>query len=509
MEFENIRETLYDFRPIFNGTSEQPIDLDVSLPDYCPDISRILKCHAVPQITSRMVVGDRLTVEGSTMIRIFYADEEKDALRCCELNSAFSADFSLRTVPEQYVVFTDTKVDFMNCRAVTKRRVDIHCAFTITTQVWGADPREMLVEARGDGIQIKRTMIPVCAHVAAAQQPINLSEEFLPEPGHPAPETILYFAAHGMITDIKTIGDKLMIKGEVNVHVLYETDAVNGNTDSTDYIIPFSQVMDLEGIDETCDCNVKLELLSTQVQLNEVNENSQTAFEAEVRGMLCVTATRKKELSLVKDGYSTDYEAEVRKETYTLREATERLHRRVTAQSVLPGTAMSKVIDAWYEPRGIATTVKDQQLEITGRISVSLLLSDEEDKAFYQETLIDFTDRLEWTKTEAELDPQIRIEQLGYRANAAGQMEIRADVVLDSPVYLLHRVEAVTEITPDELRPKTKDTACAMTLYYAEAGESIWGIAQRYNTTEEVIRAENELSGDATTDYGMLFIPAM
>ena len=77
MEFENIRETLYDFRPIFNGTSEQPIDLDVSLPDYCPDISRILKCHAVPQITSRMVVGDRLTVEGSTMIRIFMPMRKK------------------------------------------------------------------------------------------------------------------------------------------------------------------------------------------------------------------------------------------------------------------------------------------------------------------------------------------------------------------------------------------------------------------------------------------------
>ena len=32
---------------LFNETAEQPIDVDFSLPDFCPDISKILKCRAV------------------------------------------------------------------------------------------------------------------------------------------------------------------------------------------------------------------------------------------------------------------------------------------------------------------------------------------------------------------------------------------------------------------------------------------------------------------------------
>ena len=30
-------------------TAEQPIDADITLPDYCPDIRRVLKCLVTPR----------------------------------------------------------------------------------------------------------------------------------------------------------------------------------------------------------------------------------------------------------------------------------------------------------------------------------------------------------------------------------------------------------------------------------------------------------------------------
>ena len=42
------REVLSASEAVYDGCQEQPIDLDISLPDYCPDIQRVLKCQVNP-----------------------------------------------------------------------------------------------------------------------------------------------------------------------------------------------------------------------------------------------------------------------------------------------------------------------------------------------------------------------------------------------------------------------------------------------------------------------------
>ena len=50
MEYTLKRAEYTDSTILFDGCQEQPLDLDISLPDYCPDIQRILKCQVMPCI---------------------------------------------------------------------------------------------------------------------------------------------------------------------------------------------------------------------------------------------------------------------------------------------------------------------------------------------------------------------------------------------------------------------------------------------------------------------------
>ena len=58
MEYHLRTEVLQGTEVVFDGCQEQPVDLTLSLPDYCPDIQRILKCQIYPCITSKSIVGD-------------------------------------------------------------------------------------------------------------------------------------------------------------------------------------------------------------------------------------------------------------------------------------------------------------------------------------------------------------------------------------------------------------------------------------------------------------------
>ncbi len=62
---------------LFNETAEQPIDVDFSLPDFCPDISKILKCRAVSRISSKSINGKNITVDGCVCITVLYCDDNR------------------------------------------------------------------------------------------------------------------------------------------------------------------------------------------------------------------------------------------------------------------------------------------------------------------------------------------------------------------------------------------------------------------------------------------------
>ena len=54
---------------------------------------------------------------------------------------------------------------------------------------------------------------------------------------------------------------------------------------------------------------------------------------------------------------------------------------------------------------------------------------------------------------------------------------------------------------------QTEKDDCAIKLYFAQDGESIWDIAKRYRAPINSVIEENDLNGDIISENGMLIIP--
>ena len=135
MEYQMQRESCSVCETVYEGTKEQPIDLDFSLPDYCPDIERILKCRVCPGVTSRNLSGDMLEVDGNVLIRLYYLDAKKQAIRLCEHTVPYSCSFNWKGSAEEAAAIVRLRTEYLNCRALSPRRVDIHGAFSVAVTV--------------------------------------------------------------------------------------------------------------------------------------------------------------------------------------------------------------------------------------------------------------------------------------------------------------------------------------------------------------------------------------
>ena len=510
MDYMLDREAVAVGEVIFDGCQEQPVDLNISLPDYCPDIQRILKCQIYPRIGSRSISGDRLMLEGSFTVKVFYLDPGGMRIRFCDSSDTFSSEVALKQAADNAQVYAFPRVEYINCRATSPRRLDIHGAFSVCAKVVSQGSSEVVSNIAGDDVEQLKATMPVNNLVAFAQQQFSVDEILELGGGKPPADSILRSDAFAVLQDFKVAAGKLMIKGEVCVKFLYVSADENSTPEAMEFTVPFSQMLDCDGVTEECLCDVKLSVLGVEAQIKNDYSGEKTFFDTQVRLNANASAYRSGEVTVVSDAYSRDYDLNIASKQKAMDTLSELIGDTTVHKSTLnveDGT-VAKVIDMWNEMGSVAAEVQDGQIQFKGKYSLCVLALDGENKPFYFERLLDFEyNRACASKGEnLRCDTQVGVGGISYRIMGSG-VEAKTELRLTAEIYSRYAFKAITEVTADETKPVARDNAAALGIYYADAGENLWNIAREYRTSVDTIKKENNVSGDVMENRGMLLIP--
>lgn len=511
MDYTMNRDTLTTSEVVFEGSQEQPVDIDFTLPDYCPDIQRILKCQIYPRITSKNISADRLDVDGTTCLKLMYADSATGKMRCFEHSIPFSSSFNLKSTPEDVVAILKPKVEYVNCRAVSPRRIDVHGAFSLCAKVFGKEKHPIISDILANDIEQKKTNVMSSDITGIGQMQFLINEVLEVSGGKPMAESIVRVNTEAFLHDYKTIANKLILKGEAIIKILYMSDSGEGSIHSMEYSIPISQIMDVNGIDEDSICNVKLDVMNENVEIREDTSGENHLFDVEIRICVVATAYIDHNLSLITDVYSTKYEIKPSyKQTEIYRLVENISDNYVEKKNIeFPEKGISTIIDTWSELCSINTKREDDKLIFKGKYNVCILGLDNEEEPFYIERMLDFTTTHNGTYDcpDTYCDIEAKLLSLSFRLTGSNEIEIKSEIIISGTVYCVYICKAISEIQVDENILKEKDNNAAVTIYYASQGESIWNIARKYCTSVDAIKIENDIEEDTVKERGMLLIP--
>lgn len=511
MEYLIKKENCSVCETVFDGTSEQPVDLDFSLPDYCPDIERILKCRICPSVTSKNISGDRLDVDGVAVIKLFYLDSKKQAIRCCEHTSPFSCSFNLKTTSQDMAATVRLRVDYLNCRALSPRRLDIHGAFSVCATVYAKNEQEYCCNVDGEDIQQRKHNETVSTLSGIGQQQFSVSEVLDIGQGKASPETIIRSELSVVVQDLKAISDKLMLKGEVVLRILYITDIETGAEDTMSFNIPISQVIDVQGISETSQNDVAVDVMNYDVTLKSEYDESSTLITLDAHLCATVCAYDEKDIELIDDVYSTAYELDTsyRQTPITRLVSNINMSSSVKDEVKTGDGGITKIIDLWSDGINSITSYENDTLTVKGKINCCILALDGNGTPFYVERALDFIlnpdimKNLSGVTTHAD----ISVLMLNFRITGENSIEIKADISFKAAIFETSVRKSVISVTGSEEHRREKDKTAALTLYYADEGENLWSIARLYCTSVEAIKLENELTDDVIQARGMILIP--
>lgn len=492
----------------FDSYTEQGVDCDITLPDYCPDIMRILRCTVQPCISNSKIIGDRATADGNSKIRIIYADD-KNKIFCYEQDYPFSKYAELASAYDNAILVCDAKTDYVNCRAVSKRRVDVHGVVGIHFTVKDSRQDTLVSNAEGDGIQLKKKGIDLDDVSAVVSKSFEISQVENIGDGNAGIGKVLDVRSAPILSEVKLIKGKILIKGELYLRVVYCTDSGENETCTLCCNLPFNEIIEAQSV--TDDCRVDVKLLVNQCTAEPKTDNDGEYRYMNINAEICalVTAYTRRNVKVITDAYATEAQVKASYRPMDFQCVSQSVKDTVVCKESLDISSMKPQRIYAFTPSAPQTQCRfdGDRMSISGKVPVSLIVIDSEGVPVFceREATFEYSRILDGV-AEYSCNPQLSLAGCSCELMGDSRAEFKAELCLNAVVFRKMREKVLVSLEATENSGEMVKNP-ALIIYFCQGNESVWDIARKYNTTVEEIMQENELNTDYLENKTMLMIP--
>ncbi len=510
MDLKILKQDICTNCEVYSTAAEYSIDTEITLPDYCQKISRILKCSAVPQLLSKNIAGNTFSVEGNVCIRLMYVSEGGE-LASAEHIIPFSKAFESEKELSGCYAECRLKQEYLNCRVAAENRVELHGAIGINLKLLKRNNNCVVSDVSGGGVMLNIGSVPATTPIGKTEKYMNIEELLELSLGQPSVTSVLRYEATAVNTDCKIISGKIAVKGELKVFILYCSDA-SGTPQSFKTSVPYSQIIEMGSLGEDCECSCETSVACIEVK-------PRTSITGEVRsfalsGKLCFAAEAScnNDIPVVYDAFSTKYDANINKQDIRFEKIMKSMNTSAVFRKKLELSAISvgNIIDMWCEPEVLSCSFQNGNLSISGNMKLNTLAFDSDNQPIYFERDADY----DYTcAISEELPDNIKCSvkvtgvKLSYTIVNNAYIEITAELSFHIVLLKSYTIETVENISLDEATPKSKSGDAALIIYYADKGEKVWDIARKYNSSPTEISEINSIEAPMLDKSKTLLIP--
>ncbi len=507
MDFNVISQPLGIIETVFEGNAEQSVDGDITLSEYYPDIQRILRCTITPGITGVQASADRITVDGTALVRILFVGDD-GRIRGVEQSYPFTKTIETPTLPEGVCVSVRAKTDYANCRAVSQRRVNVHGVIALGVRARKRRSDEIVTGAEGAGIQLLRKSVPAVSMTGYTDKIFNLNEVVDVGQGKPPITNIIRTCAWVNVDDVKSINNKLLLKGELEIRILYNADSDNGDLTLFEHSMPISQIIEIEGLTEDSVCDINLEVSSIEIAPKTDSNGELRLFEINAKVDANITSCTQTDIPVIADAYSTTHDLKTEFRQADICGMAAKVNDTFMAKGTVEIPGMTKMLDAWCGDVTAACSVKNGDIVFTGSVPVNVLYINKDNQPDFAEKSVDFEykkdSRIDVDRVKCE--PNVKVIGCSCLPSGDGKLDVRVEMIISSMVLFTQRCRIISKLEPTESDNKSNKSA-ALTIYFTDEGEDVWNIARKYNTTVDAVMQENGLEDSRITQKSMLMIP--
>lgn len=486
--------------PICDRVVATELSADISLPDYQPEIKRLLRVRTTVLPTDKYVGAGSAEISGTVEYRILYTGND-GGLYCAAHTEEYRFTLPLEIpadleLAEGILCDAVTQAETPSVRASAPRRIALRSRLRTRVRTYGLRiPAETLVgEAHGAAERLMGQA--ECGRLFfGGGEARDLADEILVE-SEGRDWRVVSAEGQVFVSEATAGSGSVLCRGEVCLQLLCISES-DGGSQVLSRRIPFSEEVPTDGVEVNCACRADGVCSDLRVTVGEGK------ILCEVGLRLRTVAQRNETVHYTRDLYLVESGCEVRRREMSVPRALRCLNGNFSLNTVLEGeTVHANAGDRILETVATASASrleKDRgRLLLTGVCRCQVLLEGERE-ARVEEAEIPFRYAMEGlSEGETVSDWDASVEVISCRARADGErMSLDAELAVSLSAFGQTEICSVCEVQVGE--PLVGKTA-AYCICYPSRTDSLWSVAKRYHRPIEALCLANDLGGTHAAD---------
>ncbi|MEG1269264.1 MAG: DUF3794 domain-containing protein [Oscillospiraceae bacterium] len=502
MEISSITDSLSINELLCDIAVEQSVEGDFNIPEYQPEVFKIVKTKAQPIIVQKIASGSRATIDGYVKLTVIY--QSGDDKRICAISQKlpFSKQVDLgSTIGESYTIFCRANMGFLNCRAVNQRKIDARGTVNLAIKVISQYPFEAVSRIEGEGAYQKQSDLSFEKEIVCEEKQFSIEETLSVDYEQSENPTLLRCDAAAVAETVSIESGRAIIGGYVNMQLAFDISTEEEyRIKRVGFNLPFNQVMDISAADGDYTATAAVSTISSNASVeDDGNADANVTCTIELR------LYQRQNATILTDAFSTKSE---------LISASQPVNCCVLAKPISESFGVRfgfekndmSLVDFFIVGDECECISSDAAATISGKAVLCCVMCDASGEINAYEQSFEFSVPANFKSGGTQYCEFQTLFTVLECVESGSMINVKCEGIIFGTAIEVQKLTAIKEIKSDALNLKHGPNA-ALVVYYADAGEGVWEIAKRFNTSPDEISCAAEIEPEHFEKPQTLLIP--